>query len=317
MGIIIGMDEAGYGPNLGPLVITATAWRVPGSPRDFNFWTALKDVISNERPRSDDLLHVADSKQVYSPSRGLRDLERSILPILSLADAPLRRTHELCNWLSRTQPDDECLTGEPWYSGSQLELPFACTNDEVTAARSRLFEACRATELRLVEVRSEIVLTERFNELCRRYDSKGIVLSKLTMSLLRSIWNPDSDEPVLIIGDKHGGRNRYDDLLDEHLDGRMIFRVLESRHKSSYRVGKSDIHFQQGAESHFPVAVSSMVCKYVRELAMELFNQFWHRHVADLKPTKGYPQDAKRFRADVDAARNELEIPDNVFWRER
>ena len=28
MGILIGMDEAGYGPNLGPLVVAATAWGV-------------------------------------------------------------------------------------------------------------------------------------------------------------------------------------------------------------------------------------------------------------------------------------------------
>jgi hypothetical protein len=30
MALLIGMDEAGYGPNLGPLVISATAWEVPG-----------------------------------------------------------------------------------------------------------------------------------------------------------------------------------------------------------------------------------------------------------------------------------------------
>src|SRR3954467_12785708 len=29
MGILIGMDEAGYGPHLGPLAIAATAWHVP------------------------------------------------------------------------------------------------------------------------------------------------------------------------------------------------------------------------------------------------------------------------------------------------
>ena len=34
MGLLIGMDEAGYGPNLGPLVVTVTVWEVPGSPRD-------------------------------------------------------------------------------------------------------------------------------------------------------------------------------------------------------------------------------------------------------------------------------------------
>ena len=29
MGLIIGVDEAGYGPNLGPLAVCATAWRIP------------------------------------------------------------------------------------------------------------------------------------------------------------------------------------------------------------------------------------------------------------------------------------------------
>src|SRR3954452_13849763 len=32
MGILIGMDEAGYGPHLGPLVIAATVWHVPDEP---------------------------------------------------------------------------------------------------------------------------------------------------------------------------------------------------------------------------------------------------------------------------------------------
>ena len=29
MGYLIGTDEAGYGPNLGPLVISASVWHVP------------------------------------------------------------------------------------------------------------------------------------------------------------------------------------------------------------------------------------------------------------------------------------------------
>ena len=28
MTLVIGTDEAGYGPNLGPLVVAATAWQV-------------------------------------------------------------------------------------------------------------------------------------------------------------------------------------------------------------------------------------------------------------------------------------------------
>ena len=35
MGILIGMDEAGYGPNFGPLVVAATAWEVPDEGSGF------------------------------------------------------------------------------------------------------------------------------------------------------------------------------------------------------------------------------------------------------------------------------------------
>src|SRR5687768_1242409 len=35
MGILIGMDEAGYGPHFGPLVVAATAWEVPEEGSEF------------------------------------------------------------------------------------------------------------------------------------------------------------------------------------------------------------------------------------------------------------------------------------------
>ena len=36
MGILIGMDEAGYGPNYGPLVVAATAWYAPDEGSGFS-----------------------------------------------------------------------------------------------------------------------------------------------------------------------------------------------------------------------------------------------------------------------------------------
>ena len=38
-----------------------------------------------------------------------------------------------------------------------------------------------------------------------------------------------------------------------------------------------------------------MVSKYVRERLMEEFNRFWRERTPGLKPTAGYPGDAKRF----------------------
>jgi hypothetical protein len=131
------------------------------------------------------------------------------------------------------------------------------------------------------------------------------------------VWNPDDPGPTVVIADKHGGRNRYGDLLVDCLDGRMVTCRGESRATSIYRVGPTELRFEAKAERHFPVAISSMISKYVRELTMELFNRFWRNHLPELKPTHGYPRDSHRFRRDVAEVQSRLAIADEVLWRER
>jgi len=344
------MDEAGYGPNVGPLVITATVWRVPGEPRQTDFWKSLKSVVSQTAARTSERIHVADSKEVYSPARGIQPLEQSIQTIFGLSQHDSNSFRKLCNWLmapgditrsgtfpeylsrpvasagAESHPNNAASTRrfepsfldvEPWFDDIDLLLPTTCIPSDLDGLRGRLKSVCDEAEIQLVAIASDIVLTERFNAVSNFYQSKGAALSRFTLGLLRSVWKPDADEPTLIIGDKHGGRSRYDALIDEQLDGQMIFRLLEGRQKSSYRVGASEINFQTRAEEHFPVAVASMVCKYIREQSMRLFNDFWRRHLPDIKPTKGYPTDAKRFRQEISETQKQLGIPDSTLWRER
>jgi hypothetical protein len=97
----------------------------------------------------------------------------------------------------------------------------------------------------------------------------------------------------------------------------MVVRHEEGRDLSRYRVGRSELHFRTRAESHFPVACASLVSKYLRETAMELFNRYWLREVPGLRATKGYPVDAARFLGDIAAAQERLGIPTDALWRER
>lgn len=313
MGVFIGMDEAGYGPNLGPLVITTTAWEVPGRPQDFDWWTELADAVTNVPERGDTRLHVADSKAVYSPSKGLASLERSVLALLGSQNAPPDGFRQL--WASLVPSDAFDMDAEPWFAERDTPLPLH--PDAVDGGGEVLSRALEKSGVKLLAIRSEIVLVRRFNELVRASGSKGVTLSSLSARLLRSVWEPGSPEPTLVVADKHGGRNRYDDVLAEILDGEMVLRLDEGRELSRYRIGATEVRFQTKAEAWFPVAFASMVSKYVRELSMSLFNSYWREHVPDVKPTKGYPSDAKRFRADVDEARKRLGIEDEVFWRER
>jgi hypothetical protein len=93
--------------------------------------------------------------------------------------------------------------------------------------------------------------------------------------------------------------------------------MLESMEKSRYRVANAEIRFETKSERHLPVALASMVCKYLRELSMKLFNQYWSDRQPGLKPTAGYPLDAVRFRNDIAALQKQLGIADEILWRER
>ena len=70
-------------------------------------------------------------------------------------------------------------------------------------------------------------------------------------------------------------------------------------------------------ETYLPAALASMASKYLRELAMRALNAFWCREVPNLKPTAGYPQDAKRFKAEIAEKQTELGVEDRILWRVR
>ena len=66
---------------------------------------------------------------------------------------------------------------------------------------------------------------------------------------------------------------------------------------------------------HPAVALASLACKGLRELAMAEFNAFWAAHVLGLAPTAGYPADAGRFLAAIRPVLARLGIDEAAVWR--
>src|SRR5437899_1487405 len=79
MAWMIGIDEAGYGPNLGPLVMTSVAWRVPDTLVAANLWHVLSQGVRRQGDADKGQVVVDDSKAVYSSSTGLGPLETSVV----------------------------------------------------------------------------------------------------------------------------------------------------------------------------------------------------------------------------------------------
>jgi hypothetical protein len=98
--------------------------------------------------------------------------------------------------------------------------------------------------------------------------------------------------------------------------------VFESAKCSEYRVERlgRDVRlvFRPRAEqASLPVALASMVAKYLRELFMRQFNRFWVERVPGLIPTAGYPGDARRFYEAIRPAMKKLSMPESAVWRRK
>src|SRR5437660_454123 len=85
-----GIDEAGYGPNLGPLVQTAVGMSVDGDPAVCELWQALGLAVRKYGKGRDKRLMIDDSKKVYGSTRTLNHLELGVLAVLCPdCDGPL------------------------------------------------------------------------------------------------------------------------------------------------------------------------------------------------------------------------------------
>ena len=92
MPYILGTDEAGYAPNLGPLVVSASLWEVPEDVPSDDLYAHLRAAIVP--PRSNGTrknnagggrhIVIGDSKALYHSGSGLDQLERGLWAALGL-----------------------------------------------------------------------------------------------------------------------------------------------------------------------------------------------------------------------------------------
>ncbi len=322
MAYLIGVDEAGYGPNLGPLVIVGTCWQLDDAPDELAAVDLYKLLSKAVGPKaSPRRLAIADSKQLYAGRKDLGLLEEAVLATAASLD------HPLPIWQGECEPDLDSpmpVPRAPWYSDWEASFPLHADMAQVMRRQERFSRECDGRKVRLANVCSVFLTESSFNARLAQLGNKSTLLSHATLGLVRRILSqcsPDRPRQVRIVCDKHGGRGYYLGVLQHFFPDATWRIVLESRPLSRYTACLGNlcltIDFQSKGEQFLPTALASIYAKFHREIAMKAFNAYWQQQIPGIRPTAGYPADAARFAEETARRRAELALPWESFWRLR
>jgi hypothetical protein len=343
--ILAGLDEAGYGPLLGPLVVGCCALRLEGEEaaaaalcaceddgelRAPCVWKRLRKLLSKNRLRSGRKLHVNDSKIVYNPNLGLKELERSVLTLANCA-APRAGSagtagpiHHLEALLERVAPHVLAdLPGYAWYAPPPDE-PFPIENDPASVGifANALRQEMDKSATHCVHLAARVVLERQLNALLAGTRNKSNALFSVAAIHLDQLIRRFGEQGLIVFCDRQGARDHYGRALLEMFPDWSLEILREIDGVSDYRLRRGPhvvrLVFCEKAETQcLPVAVASMLSKYLREALMRRFNAYWQAQLPQLEPTAGYYSDGTRFLRDIQGKREELGIADDLLVRAR
>lgn len=301
MVVLVGIDEAGFGPILGPLVVSSSTFSLPHNLLKDDLWEVLKNSVGNKRKRLAGRMLITDSKKAYSRAMGIKHLERTVLGCLKYLGKEPGTLTELLELLS-----PECLErlGDyPWYHGVGEHCLSIDAGDR-TIVSSVLTDDMASNGIELLDMRSYCLDVGYYNKMVASVKNKANVLFSSTCRLIKRALDNCGGEDLQIVVDRQGGRIHYRKHLQRMFDDMELKIIRESPADSSYEMKSNSkrmrLHFVVGADKRFlPVSLASMISKYLRELLIYNINRYFLGFHSELRPTAGYWKDGLRFIEDL------------------
>lgn len=321
--IYAGIDEAGYGPLLGPLCVGMSVFEVvewadgDAAP---DLWATLAGAVCRETRDKKHRIAVGDSKKLKlanssATKHPLTHLERGVLAFLMGGAG--------CDDGAPCPCDDGAFfervglkfPDEPWYAGDTLSCPLGTSADALGIAANLLKRELNSRGVAAHALGCEAMGEGVFNEVVRQAGTKAAATEAMLVNHLWTVWEkwgtvgatPGSG--VRVICDRQGGRAQYTDMLSRAFPGVAVSETHQSATQSRYelRGGGDDgaerhmhvLFLVESEQHHLPVALASMLAKLSREMLMARFNRFWRGRYPELKPTAGYRGDGWRWLQDA------------------
>ncbi len=323
--LLIGIDEAGYGPVLGPLSHGLCVIRIEAEAESKNIpnlWNLWAPTVAKHSAKSTALV-VDDSKKIFSGPDKFFRLFHSVRSFLETTTQQPIENLRACFENLLDPKDQQPFDDLPWKPDWTFKNLESAQERQPAFSRNTLQELFKTAKTSLLLYRSRALSARDFNiKIKGRANKAEVNWSIVAQCLLTGIQLAEENEPVFALIDRQGGRKFYAGPLGAAFPGTFVQILQEEKEHSQYSLcpgtNPITVSFMEKADSKFlPTALASMSAKLTREIFMEHFNAYFQQHQPELKPTAGYYQDAQRFLNDTQALRKKLKLQDEDLIRKK
>jgi len=207
---------------------------------------------------------------------------------------------------------DEPTAGQCW----AVDLPLPLFGGEAAYGEELLDRLVGRSSLRIVDVQSRVACAGVLNAKLAAGKNKLAVDLEFFEDLICAV-HARHGSPLLAVCGMIGGVRDYASRLSR-FEPHRVGSLPGRRGQRRYAVdGVGELRFEIDADArHLPVALASIVGKYVREICMRRIGEFYRQSNPELKLASGYHDPVTtRFIDATEASRRRLGIAPDCFRR--